>query len=226
VTVESALLLAAIATGYAIRRFSGLDPMPQVVTVMMIISLVAYTLFSEGVTATGGAHDLMPVLPAGAVLAGRLLFRNPIPRRQVAVVAAIAALYAGLLTAYTVQIRAAAPQLALATWLRAHHLRYGLSNYYVASLLTVDANNQVMVAPVKRTRDQFLLSPWESTTSWYDPALHDATFFVATQMNGCPPAMPASGRPQPARPTARRSGRTPWTGRRSWSGTTTCSTPR
>jgi hypothetical protein len=186
VTVESALLLAAIATGYAIRRFSGLDPMPQVVTVMMITSLVAYTLFSEGVTATGGAHDLMPVLPAGAVLAGRLLFRNPIPRRQVAVVAAIAALYAGLLTAYTVQIRAAAPQLALATWLRAHHLRYGLSNYYVASLLTVDANNQVMVAPVKRTRDQFLLSPWESTTSWYDPALHDATFFVATQMNGCP----------------------------------------
>jgi hypothetical protein len=180
------VLLAAIATGYAIRRFSGLDPMPQVVTVMMITSLVAYTLLSEGVTASG-AHDLMPVLPAGAVLAGRLLFRNPIPRRQVAVVAAVVALYAGLLTAYTVQIRPAAPQVALATWLQAHHLRYGLSNYYAASLLTVDANNHVMVAPVKRTGDQFLLSPWESTTSWYDPALHDATFFVATQMNGCPP---------------------------------------
>jgi hypothetical protein len=181
------VLLAAVATVYAIRRFRGNDLMPQVVTVMMITSLLAYTLLSEGVTASGGAHNLMPVLPAGAVLAGRLLFRNPIPVRQVALVAAIVAVYAGLLTTYVVQARPAPTDVPLATWLQDHHLRYGLSDYYAAALVTVDGDDQVRIAPVKRTGDQLVLSPWESTTSWYDPALHDATFFVATQLNGCRP---------------------------------------
>ena len=181
------VLLAAAATVYAIRRFPGADLMPQVVTVMMISSLLAYTLLSQGVTASGGAHDLMPVLPAGAVLAGRMLFRNPVPGRQVAVATAVVALYAGLLTAYTVQIRPAPTQTPLATWLQAHQLRYGLSDYYPAALISVDGDNQVMIAPVKRTGDRLILSPWESATSWYSPALHDATFFVATRLQGCRP---------------------------------------
>jgi hypothetical protein len=181
------VLLAAAAIVYAIRRFPGGDLMPQIVTVMMISSLLAYTLLSQGVTASGGAHDLMPVLPAGAVLAGRMLFRNPVPRRQVAVVAAVVALYAGLLTAYTAQIRPAPTQTPLATWLQAHHLRYGLSDYYPAALISVDGDNQLMIAPVRRTGDRLILSPWESATSWYRPALHDATFFVATQLQGCRP---------------------------------------
>jgi hypothetical protein len=43
-----------------------------------------------------------------------------------------------------------------------------------------------MVAPVKRTGDHLVVSPWQSTTSWYAPALHDATFFIANPMQGCP----------------------------------------
>jgi len=181
------VLLAVAATIYAMRHFRTSDLMPQVVTVMMITSLVAYTLLGEGVTASGGAHDLMPVLPAGAVLAGRMLFRRPVPRRQVALAAAIVALYAGLLGVYAAQIRPVATQTALATWLVQHNLRFGLSDYYAAASISVDGDNQVMIAPVKRTGDRLILSPWESTTTWYDPALHDATFFVANQMAGCPP---------------------------------------
>jgi hypothetical protein len=181
------VLLAVAGTVYAIRRFPSNDLMPQIVTVMMVTSLLAYTLLGEGVTASGGAHDVMPVLPAGAVLAGRMLFRSPFPGRLLAVVAAGLALYLGLLAVYAVQVSRAPNQTALATWLQDHQLRFGLTNYYAAALITVDGDNQVTLAPVKRAGHRLILSPWESTTSWYNPALHDATFFVATHMQGCPP---------------------------------------
>ena len=181
------VLLAVAATVCALRRFPGNELMPQIVTAMMVSSLLAYTLLGEGVTASGGAHDVFPVLPAGAVLAGRMLFQSPIPARVLGVLAAGLAVYAGLLAIYTVQVPVAPNETALAAWLRAHDLRYGLSDYYAAALITVDADNQAAVAPVKRSGDQLVLSPWESTTAWYNPALHDATFFIATPMLGCPP---------------------------------------
>ncbi|HEX4090579.1 MAG TPA: hypothetical protein VHZ33_17840 [Trebonia sp.] len=179
--------LAVAATVYALRRFAGNDLMPQIVTAMMVTSVLAYTLLGEGVTASGGAHDVLPALPAGAVLAGRMLAKSPVPRRLLAMLAAGLALYAGLLAVYAVQVQVAPDQTALAAWLQDHHLRFGLSNYYAAALTTVDGDNRVAIAPVKRAGDQLVVSPWESTTSWYDPARHDATFFVATPMNGCRP---------------------------------------
>jgi hypothetical protein len=178
--------LAVAGTGYALRRFSSNDLMPQIVTAMLLTSVLAYTLLGQGVTANGGAHDVMPVLPAGAVLAGRLVFRGQIPRRLLALVAAGLALYALLLAHYAVRIPTSPAQKPLAAWLVDHNLRFGLSNYYVSALITVDGSNQVTIAPVKRIGGRLVLSPWESTTSWYDPAQHDATFFVATPMRGCP----------------------------------------
>jgi hypothetical protein len=179
--------LAVTATGYALRHFPGNDLMPQIVTMMLVTSVLAYTLLGQGVTASGGAHDVWPVLPAGAVLAGRVLLRRPIPGRLLAVVAAGLALYTGLLAVYTVQVAVGPNQTPLATWLVRHHLRFGLSDYYVGALVTVDGDNRTTIAPVKRIGGHLVLSPWESTASWYNPALHDATFFVAAPLNGCPP---------------------------------------
>jgi hypothetical protein len=45
----------------------------------------------------------------------------------------------------------------------------------------------VMVVPVNRRGRQLVLSPWNSRASWYDPAQHDATFFIVNPMQGCPP---------------------------------------
>ena len=73
----------------------------------------------------------------------------------------------------------------LATWLTQHRRSYGLSNYYAASRLSVDSGGS-MVVPVNRRDGQLVLSPWNSQASWYDPAQHDATFFVASQMLSCP----------------------------------------
>jgi hypothetical protein len=178
--------LAAVATIYALRRFTSIDLVTQIVTAMLVTSVLAYTLLGQGVTASGGAHDVMPVLPAGAVLAGRLMVRGAVPRKLLTVVAAGLAVYLLLLAAYAVHVPVPANQKPLATWLRDHNLRLGLSNYYAAALISVDANNQVTVVPVKRVGPRLVLSPWESTTSWYDPTRSDANFFVATPMQGCP----------------------------------------
>lgn len=180
------VLLAAVATWYAVRRFFVSDLMVQVLTVAMVTSLAAYTLLG-GPTAIGGAHDLMPVLPIGAVLAGRLLTAGVIRRGLIPALAVVLALYSGFLVRDAVQPRPAVTAMPLATWLQEHGLRYGLSSYYTGSLVSVDTGDQVMAVPVKRIGNRLILSPWESTTSWYSPAQHDATFFLANQMQGCPP---------------------------------------
>jgi hypothetical protein len=178
------VLLAAAGTWYAVRRFFSSDLMIQVVTVTMITALLAYTLLG-GPTAGGGAHDLMPVLPAGAVLASRLPAAPP--RRGVILALTIAvALKAGFLVRDAAQPIPDRQPVALATWLQQHHLSYGLANYYAASAVSVDSGGTVMVAPVNRRGGQLVLSPWNSTTSWYNPAAHDATFFIANQMQACP----------------------------------------
>jgi hypothetical protein len=175
--------LAVAGTVYAIRRFHSADLTSQIVTGMLVTSVLAYTVLGTH-SANGGAHDVMPVLPAGAVLVGRMAFRAPAPRRLVAVAMAGVALYALLLAHYAVRVVTGPTQKPIAAWLVDHNLHYGLSNYYDAALISVDGNNQVMVAPVKRVGGRLLLSPWESTTSWYNPNKQDATFFVADHMQG------------------------------------------
>lgn len=188
ITVAVHLVGVALALGgtiYAIRRFASNDLMPQLVTAMLVSSVLAYTVLGSH-TASGGAHDVMPVLPAGAVLAGRMLFTAPIPRRLLTVVTAWLAVSALLLAHYVATIGYAPTEKPLAAWLTSHNLRFGLADYYVAAWATVDADNKVTIAPVKRIGDSLLVSPWESTTSWYDPAQQNANFFVAAQLQGCP----------------------------------------
>jgi hypothetical protein len=178
--------LAVAAAWYAVRRFFASDLMVQVLTVSLVTVLLAYTLLGTP-TSGGGAHNLMPVLPAGAILAGRLLTGGLIRRGLIPALAVALALYAGILVRDAVQPLPANPRLALAAWLQDHHLDYGLASYYTANLVTVDSGNSVMVAPVSRRGGRLVLSPWNSQASWYDPARHDATFFIVNPMQGCPP---------------------------------------
>jgi hypothetical protein len=180
--------LAVVAIWQAVRRLPGSDLMVQVLTAAVVCSLTAYTVLAW-YTAPGGAHDLMPVLPIGAVLAGRLLTGDVIRRGLVPALAVALGLY-GVILWRDALIAKPSPLIAqrqqLAAWLTQHHLSYGLSDYYAASLLSVDSGGS-MVVPVNRRSDRLVLSPWNSQASWYDPARHDATFFVASQMQGCPP---------------------------------------
>ncbi len=178
--------LAAVAVWVAVRRFFGSDLMVQVLTAGMVTSLIAYTVLGYH-DAIGGAHDLMPVLPIGAILAGRLLTSDLIRRGLIPALAVAMVLYGGILVRDAVQqVAPGNPSLALAAWLGQHDLRYGLADYYMASLTTVESGGGTMVVPVNRHGQQLMLSRWESRSSWYDPAQHDATFLIAIKMQGCP----------------------------------------
>jgi hypothetical protein len=184
--------LAAWAAGRAVRRFGRQDLVVQVLTVTLIVLLVAYILRGNP-NVVGSAHEIAGVLPVGAVLAGRLL-AGTLARGRLLVLALALVLvcYTGIEVHNTVQQRPSDPNTQVAAWLQAHHLTYGLGDYWNASAITLDSGNQVQVRYVSRVGDKLLIRPWETKNSWFDRTQHDATFLVTPgPANVCSPGTPA-----------------------------------
>jgi hypothetical protein len=184
--------LAAWAAGRALRRFGTQDLVVQVLTVALILLLVAYVLRGNP-NVVGSAHEIAGVLPIGAVLAGRLLARTLARGRLlIPALALVLGCYAGIEVHNTVQQRPADPNAQVAAWLQAHHLTYGLGDYWNANAITLDSGNQVQVRYVSRVGDTLMVRPWETKNSWYDQTQHDATFLVTPgPANVCSPGTPA-----------------------------------
>jgi hypothetical protein len=184
--------LAAWAAGRGLRRFGTQDLVVQVLTVTLIVLLAAYVVRGNPNVA-GSSHEIAAVLPIGAVLAGRLL-AGTLARSRVLIpaLALVLGCYAGIEVHNAVQPRPSDPNTQVAAWLTAHHLSYGLGDYWNANAMTVDSGNQVPVRYVSRIGDHLVQRPWESDSSWYDPARHDATFLVTPgPASVCSPGTPA-----------------------------------
>jgi hypothetical protein len=70
----------------------------------------------------------------------------------------------------------------VASWLQAHHLRYGLGGYWESSIVTVQAEGQVKVrALLKATLEPDL---WLAKPAWYDPTTQQANFVVLSSTPG------------------------------------------
>ena len=184
--------LAVWAAGRALRRFGTQDLVVQVLTVTLIVLLAAYVLRGNP-NVVGSAHEIAGVLPIGAVLAGRLLAGTLARGRPIILALALVLVcYAGIEVHNTVQQRPSDPNAQVAAWLQAHHLTYGLGDYWNASAITLDSGNQVQVRYVGRVGDKLLVRPWETKDSWFDQAQHDATFLVTPgPANVCSPGTPA-----------------------------------
>ncbi|MGH3204925.1 MAG: hypothetical protein ACRDP5_23175 [Streptosporangiaceae bacterium] len=184
--------LAAWAAGRAVRRFGPQDLVVQVLTVTLIVLLAAYVLRGNP-NVVGSAHEIAGVLPIGAVLAGRLL-AGTLARGRLLILALalILGCYAGIEVHNTVQQRPSDPNAQVAAWLAAHHLTYGLGDYWNASAITLDSGNQVQVRYVSRVGDTLMVRPWETKNSWFDQTQHSATFLVTPgPANVCSPGTPA-----------------------------------
>ena len=180
--------LAVWATGRALRRFGTQDLVVQVLAVTLIVLLAAYVVRGNPNVA-GSTHEIAAVLPIGAVLAGRLL-AGTLARGRLLIpaLALVLACYAGIEVHNIVQQRPSDPNAQVAAWLQAHNLSYGFGDYWNANAMTVDSGNQVQVRYVSRIGDTLVQRPWESESSWYDPAQHDATFLVTPgPANVCSP---------------------------------------
>jgi hypothetical protein len=184
----------------ALRFFSGITLVDQVLAVAIVLNLVLFVVTSAG---SEGPHEIAIVAPFGAVLAARMLAA---PARQSAedpgaatarigsvlsgwvraaaylAGAAVLACYLAGLAHEVAQPASPSAYSRVAAWLEAHDLRYGLGGYWESGIVTVETGGQVKVrAVLKKTMGPDL---WLAKTSWYDPASQQATFIVLSSTPG------------------------------------------
>lgn len=176
------LLLAAAAAAVTVARFFRTDGtgdrVAEIVTAAILVNLAAF-IASTQAGDMGSARQIVPVLPFGAALAGRLwgdrlLTAGPAARRVLAAAAAV------LVVAFGAQAVSARPQPpeadAVAQYLVANDLRYGLGSYWGSNNITLASGGRTHVAPV--IGPDVRSFRWESDADWYDAAKHDARFLV------------------------------------------------
>ena len=131
----------------AFRRFSRSTITIQLLAAGVTMSVIAYLL---GPNAESGAtsREFAAVLPLGAALAGRLLARRLRRSRLVPALAAVLAVYAAGLVTYVGRAPVPAQNQALASWLAAHKLDYGLADYWLANSVTVDSGGEVQLRAI------------------------------------------------------------------------------
>ncbi|MFZ0185647.1 MAG: hypothetical protein WAL72_01705 [Streptosporangiaceae bacterium] len=177
------------------RFFAGISLVDQVLAVAIVGNIVLFVVTSAG---SEGPHEIAEVAPFGAALAGRMLtgLARPHPARAragstlarrarlVAYGAGVVVLlgYLGGLVHEVTQPAAPPAYGPVGSWLKAHHLRYGLGGYWESSIVTVQTDGQVKVrALLKATLEPDL---WLAKPAWYDPAAQQANFIVLSSAPG------------------------------------------
>jgi hypothetical protein len=181
------LALVGLGLLVAARRFfSGAALVDQVLAVAIVLNIVLFAVTSAG---SEGPHEIAVAAPFGAALAARMLAAPQASRtraggglarrtRAVAYGAGLVVLlgYLGGLAHDVVRPAAPPDGTQVASWLQAHHLRYGLGGYWESSIVTVETDGQVKVrALLKNTMGRDL---WLAKPSWFDPASQQANFIV------------------------------------------------
>jgi hypothetical protein len=157
--------------------FSRMDRVTQALVAGTIIILVAGAFGTYMTAPVVGAHEIIPVLPFCAALAGRLLGGRLVRARLEPVLAVGLACYLGALAYNDVQPVQAPAHQDLADWLTAHQLRYGLAGYWESNITTLDSDGRVRVASLADYGTS--ADPYESDSSWYNPAVSTADFIVS-----------------------------------------------
>jgi hypothetical protein len=150
----------------------------QLLLVAIFVNIVAYTIST--LPNQWVPHDIVAVLPAGAILGARALVPARIVGRLPTLAATGAAVVAALLPLSLAATRP--PQVpawtGLTAWLQTHGLRYGLGGYWDGSAVTLQSDGKVDVRTVKVNGREITPWAWEMYTGWYDPARHYANFVI------------------------------------------------
>ena len=195
--VSLALVVLALLM-VAWRFCAGLALVDQILAVAIVANIVLFVVTSAG---SEGPHEIAAVAPFGAALAGRMLAglavrsgsrqagarAGSMLARRARLGAAMAGLvvllgYLGGLVHEVVQPAAPPAFARVASWLQAHHLRYGLGGYWESSIVTVQTDGQVKVRALLKAT----LAPdlWLAKPAWYDPAAQQANFVVLSSTPG------------------------------------------
>ena len=163
--------------------FTRMDRVNQALVAGTVFILVAgaFGLYSGAVI---GAHDIIPVLPFCAVLAGRLFGERLVALRLEPVLAAGLVVMLAALGYNDIQPKPVPPSNQLAVWLEAHHLTSGLGGYWESNIATVDSSGRVRI--VSTTNNGTTAQPYESSAGWFNPAKHQANFIVSYSLSTDP----------------------------------------
>jgi hypothetical protein len=139
------LVVTAIGILRVLWRWRSARRGEQVLLAAIAANLAVYILST--LPAPNSPHDIVAVLPSGAVLAARALVPERIAGRLVSLAAAGFAMVAALLPLTVIAAHAFQPPVVspLAVWLEAHGLTYGLSGYWDSSSVALQTGNQVQV---------------------------------------------------------------------------------
>jgi hypothetical protein len=175
------LLVVAVGIVRVLWRWRTASRAEQLLVIAIAGNLAVYTL--SALVNADSPHDIIAVVPMGAVLAARAL----IPERLTSRVAVLAGCgLAGVAALVPMSLSAARPltrptsAATLSTWLSAHGLHYGLGGYWNASGVTLQSGNQVQVRTIQQTGREITTYAWESDAAWYDPAKHYANFVIVS----------------------------------------------
>jgi hypothetical protein len=195
------LALAVAGALLAGRRFFHGPLIESVLLAGLVIDLAAYLAGVQAVDILS-TREIAPVLPFGAVLAGRLVGPRLLAACQVRpqidtardgatpqarltsaryALGTVLALYLAGLGYAAAQPPAAAQDASLAAWLRAHHLTVGLSGYHQASIVTLESGGAVTLRPVRAVAGRLAPYAWNANSAWFGPAAASPTFLVLTR---------------------------------------------
>jgi hypothetical protein len=176
------IVLGACAIVMAAWRFARDDDLPaQLLLVGIVITVGSYLVSLRGGSILY-AHDMAPVLPFAAALAGRLVGGRVLTMRlRQVLVPVLAVVFCGYLAGLGWELShpsAPAQNQQLTSWLRAHHLRAGLSGYWASSVVTVTSGGQVSIRPVQAQGGRVVPKATLVKAAWYDPKQSSANFVV------------------------------------------------
>lgn len=175
----AAVLLAAFY-GFVrtIARWPRAAAADQLLAVGIPVYLAAFAFSDMVLPRAGSAYEFVGVIPMIVVLAARNL---PLPApNRVPLVVAVSALSAVALFATDFRPDQAVHQETVAAWLKAHGLKYGIAGYWDAASTTVASGGGVAVRAVAPTGNhKYAVYAWVTKTTWYDPSIYDARFFIA-----------------------------------------------
>jgi hypothetical protein len=184
--------LAVAGGAVGVRRCARSEgPLVSVLTVGFLVNIGVYVLSTMPVT-IWSTREIAGVLPAGAVLAGRLLAGPALrawrarrvhtwlrPLAAVVAVAYLAALGYGM-----AQRQLPAEGQDLADWLAARHLSNGLTGYGYGPTTTLASGGRVQLRQAAFSYREASPGPEEQQRDWYDPRQHHATFVVIASNPG------------------------------------------
>jgi hypothetical protein len=170
--------LGACAIAVAAWRFPrDRDVVAQLLLAGIVINLAAFAVGTHAVEITY-TREITPVLPFTAALAGRLLARRLLAMRLAPVLIVVLCGYLAGLAFAIRQPVVPAQNARLTSWLEAHHLRYGLSGYWAANVLTLTSGERVKVRSLDRAGPRLRATRQLVNTEWYDPSRESANFVV------------------------------------------------